>query len=267
MELADAIDGTMIEEQFRSSEDRLIAKRTLDLVSQTLQTADPQSMGFLNPAEQDVVRSTLHRVPDVRYVMFGGYRGAERKRVIILPSYFLNEYLDFHVGAIEIIPEADGEMVAHGDYLGAILSLGLNRDRVGDIIVCADRAQVFVDAALLQHIEAALTRVGRFRASARSIDPDRVEVVPQRVEEIERTVASLRLDSVAAAGYSTSRTHMTREIKARQVKLNWSLVLKPDTEVEVGDVISISGRGRVVLEEVLGETRKGRVRIRLKKLI
>lgn len=265
--MADAFDEIVVAEQFKSDEDRLIAGRTLDLVRQTLQTADPQSMGFLNPAEQDVARAVLHRIPDVRYVMYGGYRGAERKRVIVMPSYFLNEYLDYQIGAIEIVPETDGEAVTHGDYLGAILALGLNRDKVGDIVVCADRAQVFVDSALEQHIETTLTRVGRFRATARSIDPDRVEVVPERVEEIERTVASLRLDSVAAAGYSTSRTHMTKEIKARRVKLNWNLVLKPDIEVQVGDVISMAGRGRVVLEEVLGETRKGRVRIRLKKLI
>ncbi|NLU40960.1 MAG: photosystem II S4 domain protein [Firmicutes bacterium] len=265
--MVDILSGVRIEELFSADADRMMASRVAELVRQTLQTADPQITGFLDPAQQEVLRQVLHCTPDVRYVMSGGYRGAERKRAIIMPSYFINEYLDFRIGAVEIIPQSDGEPLSQEDYLRAVLSLGLDRDRFGDIVALDDRGQVFVDAEVQEFVEKALTRVGRYRAAARSIDPDRVDVVPEQVHEIERTVASLRLDSVAAAGYATSRTRMAEQIRARQVKLNWDEVEKPDLQVSCGDVISMRGRGRVVLEEVIGETKKGRFRIRLKKLV
>lgn len=124
------------------------------------------------------------------------------------------------------------------------MALGLDADRFGDVIVNDDRAQIFVDSSVEQFVVERLTRVGRFRATVTAIDPERVDVASESVE-IERTVASLRLDSVAAAGYSSSRTKMAREIKAGQVKLNWNLTVKPDVEVKTGDVISMRGRGRV----------------------
>lgn len=265
--MTDLTDIVPIDELFESQEERLLASRTLDIVRETLQTADPQLTGFLDPMEQNVMRQVLRRLPDVRYVMFGGYRRAERKRAIIIPSYFVNEYLDFQIGAVEIVPDSDGELLSQQDYLGAILSIGLSKDTVGDIVVSESRGQAFVDASVQEFIERTLNRVGRFKATVSIIDPERAEVVPERVEEIDRTVASLRLDSVAAAGYSESRTKMAKDIRAGRVKLNWNPVIKPDIEVKTGDVISIRGRGRVVVQEVLGETRKGRVRIRLKKLI
>lgn len=265
--MVDILNEVRIEEFFASDAERQMASRVVDLVRQTLQTADPRTTGFLDPAQQEVLRQILQRIPDVRFVMFGGYRNAERKRAIIMPSYFINEYLDFQIGAVEIVTDGQGESLSHRDYLGAVLSLGLNRDRIGDIVVLEDCGQVFVDAGTQEFLETTLTRVGRFRATARPIDPDRVEVAPERIQEIERTVASLRLDSVAAAGYSTSRTKMAREIKARQVKLNWDQVTRPDVLVSAGDVIAMPGRGRVVLDQVVGETKKGRVRIRLKKLL
>jgi RNA-binding protein YlmH len=265
--LFDILSGVRVEERFSTDAERQMALRVTDLVRRTLQTADPQITGFLDPAQQEVLRRVLQSIPDVRYVMSGGYRSAERKRAVVMPSYFINEYLDFGIGAVEIVPETDGEPLSHQDYLGAVLSLGYDRDKFGDIVVLDDRGQVFVDAGIEESVVTALTRVDRYRASARPIDPERVDVIPEQVQEIERTVASLRLDSVAAAGYSTSRTKMAREIKARQVKLNWCQIERPDVQVSCGDVISMRGRGRVVLEEVIGETKKGRVRIRLKKLV
>lgn len=262
--LIDPIDVVPVDEMFESAEHKQVAARTIDYVRETLQTADSRLTEFLSSAEQDVMRSVLRRLPDVRYVMFGGYRGAERKRAIIIPSYFVNEYLDFQIGAIEIVPDTDREVLSRSDYEKALLALGLDADRFGDVIVNDDRAQIFVDSSVEQFVVERLTRVGRFRATVTAIDPERVDVASESVE-IERTVASLRLDSVAAAGYSSSRTKMAREIKAGQVKLNWNLIVKPDVEVKTGDVISMRGRGRVVIEEVLGETRKGRLRIRLRK--
>jgi len=101
----------------------------------------------------------------------------------------------------------------------------------------------------------------------REIDPEQIAVEPERVREIKATVASLRLDAVAAAGFGTSRTKIAREIKGERVKVNWKLVNNPAHEINPGDVLSIRGRGRVVVEQITGTTKKGRIGLVLKRMI
>lgn len=78
-------------------------------------------------------------------------------------------------------------------------------------------------------------------------------------------MASLRLDAVAAAGFGVSRTKVVREIKAERIKVNWQVIPNPAHQVAQGDIISFRGRGRVVIQEVQGTTRKGRISILLQR--
>ena len=74
------------------------------------------------------------------------------------------------------------------------------------------------------------------------IEPEQLAVGSERVKEIRTTVASLRLDAIAGAGFGTSRTKMAKEIKAERVKVNWQSVTNPSASVAQGDVISIRGQ-------------------------
>ena len=105
------------------------------------------------------------------------------------------------------------------------------------------------------------TQVGRVPIILKEIDEEQLAVEPERIKEIKGTVASLRLDAVAAEGFGTSRSKMVREIKGERVKLNWKPVSNPALAISEGDVLSIRGRGRVVVSEVGGTTRKGRTSI------
>ena len=60
---------------------------------------------------------------------------------------------------------------------------------------------------------------------------------------------------------------MAEEIKALNVKVNWQDAKKPAQSVDVGDIISFRGRGRVEVAEVRGTTKKGRTSITLKRYI
>jgi RNA-binding protein YlmH len=95
------------------------------------------------------------------------------------------------------------------------------------------------------------------------------EIAPreERIKEIRTTIASLRLDVVAAAGFGTSRSRMAEEIAADKVKVNWQDAKGASQAIKPGDVISMRGRGRVEVCEVLGQTKKGRTSILLKRFI
>ena len=73
------------------------------------------------------------------------------------------------------------------------------------------------------------------------------------------TLASQRLDAFVSAGYDLSRSEAQKRINAGLVKLNHLPNQRTDAHVEAGDLISVRGSGRMKVEEILGQTRRGRL--------
>ena len=78
---------------------------------------------------------------------------------------------------------------------------------------------------------------------------------------------SLRLDCIVSHGFGISRSKTGPLFSANRVFLNWEPESKLSAQVKEGDVISIKGKGRIVLSEVGNITRKGRIAVVIKKLI
>lgn len=249
-----------------TGEDRALAARVLDQAELSLKRAEPVATDFLDPREQALVKDILHYVPEVKYLVFGGYRQAERQRFILAPAYYLTESLQPPLTFLAIKPLSPNELT-HRDYLGSILGLGLKREKVGDILVTDGEAQAIVAEEVGEFLRANLEKVGSVKVEVDFIDPEQLNIPPERIKEIRTTVASLRLDAVAGAGFGVSRTRMVREIKAEKVKVNWQTVANPDYQVKVGDILSIKGRGRVVVAGSTGLSKKGRLGILLKRIL
>lgn len=245
-------------------DERLLGARTLDWVELALRDGKPQATPFLDPSQRELVQGLLGSLGGVQWRSYGGYSKAERQRVVIYPDYYLTELIEVPVRAVE----ARGTFQAppsHRDVLGSVLGLGIERDQVGDILPGAEGAQLLVANELSEFVVANLDRIGRTSVRCEEIDFERLNVEPERIKEIRTTVASMRLDALAAAGYGTSRTKMAREIRMERVKVNWKTITSPATELKEGDVLSIRGRGRVVVQTVSGTTRKGRISVLLQR--
>lgn len=250
---------------FTEPEERLLAARILDKIDQVKFNGRPQLTGFLDPAHQETADLLARREERVSYVLTGGYRQAERKRLAVTPKFYHMELLDPEIRFLAVEGDFQGTQVSHRDLLGALLGLGVKREKVGDIIMTATGGQVAVAGEILEFVKENLKQVHRFPVQVREIDPEQLEIEPERTKEIRASVASLRLDAVASSGYGTSRTQMVREIKAGHVKVNWRVVNDASSAVKAGDVISMRGRGRLVIEEVRGETKKGRTSLLLRR--
>ena len=72
------------------------------------------------------------------------------------------------------------------------------------------------------------------------------------------TVQNERMDAILAAGCRLSRSEAQKLIAAGLVKLNHGVQMKGDARVQEGDLISARGYGRIKVQEMQGETRKGR---------
>ena len=83
----------------------------------------------------------------------------------------------------------------------------------------------------------------------------------------EAGLSSLRLDAVAASGFSLSRGRAAELISSGKFQLNHRECLKPDRPVAEGDVISCRGLGKCVVKEGGGPSKKGRIMIGLERYI
>ena len=222
---------------------------------------------FADPRQQEIAGQLSRSFPDCALVFDGGYPGAERARIILYPRDWPPQQ---HRVATPLLLKGNFPpgMLNHRDFLGAVLGLGLRREMVGDIICREDGAIVLLVPELVTFVTQNLRQVGRYPVQAEALEEVPLSFLEgrERVKEIRGTVASLRLDAVAGLGFGLSRSRITPLVKGEQVKLNHQLISQPSRAVKEGDLISLAGRGRVEVVEVLGETRKGRISLKLRRM-
>ena len=112
-----------------------------------------------------------------------------------------------------------------------------------------------------------ITMIGAAPVEVKTIELTELAAKEEKIKEIRTTVPSLRLDTVAASGFGVSRSRMADEISAEKLKLNWQEAKSASQAVKQGDVISMRGRGRVEVSEIVGQTKKGRISLLLKRFI
>ena len=121
----------------RDNGERLLLARALDKLELARQRNIPACTGFLSPQERVSVENLLNACGHPRHLFFGGYEGAERTVCAFLPDW--QEAEDWQ-GDGESCPVralrctwSGGQKLTHRDFLGSILGLGLDREKVGDL--------------------------------------------------------------------------------------------------------------------------------------
>ncbi|HEX2953336.1 MAG TPA: YlmH/Sll1252 family protein, partial [Bacillota bacterium] len=197
-------------------DERIVMAKVLDAAEQALERSEPVWTDFLDPHMRELTQNIMRQEPSVRLLSFGGFRRAERQRLVLVPSFYLTESIEPALSFYRITPVKKGEFT-HRDVLGSLMGLGLRREKTGDILITSDEAQVIVAEEVSTVIESQLKKVGNLDVAVEAIDPEALDVPPERIKEIRATVSSLRLDAVAGLGYGVSRTRMAREIKSERL--------------------------------------------------
>lgn len=254
---------------YRASGDAELAAKLLDLAEVTLKNRKYKVSEFLDPYGLSIAETIAAHYDRLSLETNGGYPGAERVKAAFVDTDFLEyaDTFDFSLEAVLIKWDGRYYRLTHRDVLGALMALGIKREVLGDIIMAGEQCYVIADAAMAAYIVQNLVEVGQAAVSASLVSLDDIPEKEEKVKEIRATVASLRLDAVAASGFGTSRTRMAEDIAAAKVKINWQEAKSPSQSVKVGDVISMRGRGRVEVIEVPGQTKKGRYSVLLKRFM
>ena len=240
---------------FISDNDKLFYSKLDDAIYLCNVRQKPYFMSFMSERRQAVASEYLKTVCFDNYSFFGGYENSERK----ILGLFFDEVTEFPISAIEFNFRSCDKL-SHRDFLGALMSLGIERETVGDILVEDGRCIVFVKSELKDYIVSQLFKIGN--VGVRIIEANLNHLPEGRgYDEAFYTVSSLRLDNIISAVTGLSREKTKILILSGNVSYNFipnqnvSLILKEK------DSFIIRGKGKYIINGILGETRKGRIKI------
>lgn len=249
-------------------EEKPFVDRVLEWVDRSASQHELKRTDFLDPRQAQIVSMLANRNPDVVVKLDGGYEDAERMRALIAPDY---RNLDDEPAGIAVLEAratgATYQDLDHGDFLGALLGLGIKRDRIGDIHVHDTFAHIIVTDEIADYLNIHLRQVHRLNVLTDLLPLSELKPVQVKLEEISLTVASMRLDGIASDVYRVSRSKIVDPIRAGRCRVNWKPEEDPSEPLKEGDVVSFKGLGRFKVLEVDGVTKKGRIRVKIGKFI
>lgn len=259
-------DREKILRYFKAGGDEQLAAKLLDLAEGANKSRKFRVSEFLDPHAYNVAEIIAANFDNVKIAADGGFANAERVKAAFVSDDFYGQP-DFGIACFLACWDKRYYDLSHRDILGAFMGTGCRREALGDIVFVPEGAQFVTEKSLANYLMGNLTQIGAAPVTLQEISRENLLQKEEKVKVISATVADLRLDAVAAAGYGVSRSRMADEIKGLNVKVNWKEAKKAAQPVNEGDIISFRGRGRVEVAEIRGTTKKGRISVTLKRFI
>ena len=247
-----------------SDEDKLLAGRMTDNVRACGEKYETVFTFFLDEHQQALCKKVLASECFDNYLFWGGYEGAQRCVLGMFPPYDTVSKDMFPIKAVGFSFRKN-DTLSHRDFLGCLMSLGIERNTVGDIVVSEGQAVAFVYKTVAPTVLMS-EKVGRVGVKAFEFIED-ITVPEPNFVSFSGTVASLRLDSVLSVALRLSREKSASLIRNGSVQVNHVVSLLADTKLVQGDVLSVKGYGKFVLTDVGSLTKKNRIHIIVNKYI
>ncbi len=214
---------------------------------------------FLDPRERQIIKYIIGETnEEIKVSFFGGDKEAERKRAVIAPYYEEQIDSDFKI----VLYQADFAKkfinIQHGDVMGSFLGLGLDRKKMGDIIVNDDQIQIYTTSDIATYVQTNLTTVNRATISLKEVPLEQALDRKDAWKEQTHSVTSMRLDILVKEIYRMSRSKSAQLINRKQVKVNFKTMDNPAMLIYEADLISVRGFGRSRILEIGGKSRKER---------
>ncbi len=252
-----------------TKEELQVKKRLLDLANAAYHKGIAQYSDFLNLSERSILEAIKGELSFVHMESFGGYKHAERQMAVFLPDapvFFREDAFPLVCAEIRPLHAKFSEAMSHRDYLGAVLGTGIDRSKVGDVLVEEQGAYVFVEEKLLDYLSRELCQVRHTSVCVREAKefPTDYEL---RFQEVRGTVASVRLDSLLSLAFGSSRSSLAPLIEGGRVFVNGKLITSNGYTLKEGDLVSVRGMGRFAYVSAGGQSKKGRSYVTVKRYI
>lgn len=267
------MDKQKILSDYKKQEDKILLAQILDKIEFSSQREKIEYTDFLDMYQVALVKSFMKKIDFENFLLYGGFEEAERRVLIIYPEkYNMNMIEKNYSKIIKVIrinlSDEEKAKYSHRNYLGGIIKLGMRREKVGDILVCDDGADILVKTEIAETLKQELGSLTRFENSTiEVIELNELREQEIKVEELSIIVPSLRLDNFVSDLAKTSRSKAVQILDSERVFINGQNETKASKQVKLGDVITIRGKGRFIVKEFSGTTRSGRTVVKIEKYV
>ncbi len=245
-------------------EQQILLARIEDAIRICENSSYPKFLGFLTPSERAVVQNHVLRLSS-NFCFYGGYGEAERVYFGAFSDWCENKESFFPIEAITVSYRTCDKLT-HRDFLGALMSLGISRETVGDILVENGRAVIFLSREIVDFAMTQLEKIGRVGVKVSKGYTLPLPGLSKR-EEFSDTIASQRLDCVVSSLAKCSRSKAEDLILGGLVFVNSLPVEKTVKAVCQGDKITIRGKGKFEIVSISDKTKKNRIILIAKKYV
>lgn len=233
----------------------------IDKVRLAEKTFDTVFTDFLNPEDQNILRKMCQ--DKFLKVDFYGGKGEFERAVASLFKYELEG--EYPIDVIKINGNFKFEKLNHRDYLGAVLALGIKREKVGDINVFENETEIYVHRDISSYIAMNLNKIKHTGIKINLINISDAKEKEQKFIDIKVNVSSPRIDCVVSSALNISRSKAAEMLGSGDVKVNYSITYDVSDKIKLNDIISIKGCGRFKIEDILGVTKSDRLTLLIKK--
>lgn len=192
----------------------------------------------------------------------GIFEDAERKII----AFSKGEIKDYPIKLMEIRCKSKFVKLQHKDYLGALMALGLKREKFGDLILKGDKqCYLAVCEDISHYVELNLNNVGKSSCKVNVLDTGSAEIPLYNFKTSVLNVSSLRIDCLVSSLCNISRSKSQEMIKRGRVFLDYSPEIRKDKFIEDNCIITIRGCGKFKVMGETGWTGSGRCKLLIKK--
>ena len=253
----------------QKDDDKILIAKVLDKIKFAQNRNKIESTDFLDLRQQSIIRQILELRKSENYKFFGGYKDSERNIIVFSNNleYINQEEVNNLLSIIRItLPNNLNGKYEHRIYLGGLMKLGIKREKVGDIIVRDNGADIIVKKDLSKYINENLKGLTRFQKSNIEIhNIDELIYIPPEKQIFKINVPSMRLDCIVGELARCSRNDANKILEEERVFVNFKEEIRPSKNVENGDYITIRGKGRFRIINILGKTKSGRISLEIEK--
>lgn len=248
-----------------TEEEQLLQKRFLDLSRQADYKGIVLFSDFLGLNEQNIFRQTEGMLTS-GFQMSGGYEYAERQMVAFCPDALYYEW-EYPFSCLKIEPAYPkfSDKLGHRDILGAVMNLGIERGKIGDILLKDNTAYLFCADSVKPYVTEQLEKVKHTVVKVTETDVlDNPDIQPE-FEHLSGIITSNRLDAFLACICKLSRSAASSMITSGKVCINGRETLHNTYVCKPGDILSVRSYGKFIFDAVSGETKKGRMKVEYRK--
>lgn len=250
------------------NEEALLEGRLAELCEKSYTRGTFTFTDFLGLMEQTVLQRAIKGYPATHITLFGGAQGLERVMARFGDAEQLGWEEPFPIACLRIAPKSQkfAQTLTHRDFLGALMSLGVRREMLGDIVIFENEGYLFCEEKIAEHI---LTSLKEIRHTP--IEVMRAQSIPEgdlfRTEALCVQLQSERMDALIAKVFSLSREEARGYFEKSLVFANGVLIDSPSHPPKVGDRITVRTKGRFIYRGVASLSKKGKLNARVEKFI